>query len=552
MSALRTIGIVSIIGIAFSTPVVRAENKQPAKAAKGAEGLWLGVIKVGSKELRILIHLSKKPDGTLSGTLDSLDQGARGLPIEDVTWKDGKLRFELKVAKAAYDGKINADEIAGDWKQGGQSLPLTFKRTDKAPEPPKRPQEPKKPYPYAEEEVRYENKSAGIKLAGTLTLPRGTGPFPAALLITGSGPQDRNEMILNHKPFLVLADYLTRRGIAVLRVDDRGVGGSTGDTMRSTTEDFAGDVLAGVDYLKSRKEINPHEIGLIGHSEGGIIAPLVASRSKDVAFIVMMAGTGLPGEEVIHLQKGAILRAEGTDEDKIAKDRTLQTQIFSVVRQEKDPAVARKKLRELMKAEVQLLAGDDKKTSGDEKKQAAIKSAPVPEKPKQAAGSKTQQSAKSKSPSALPANADSKSKPAPETDDKSNPPAEAKKDTPDPEMEQEIGLVFTPWYRFFLGYDPRPALRKVRCPVLALNGDKDVQVVPRENTAEIEKALRAGGNKDFTVKILPGLNHLFQTCKTGSVSEYEKIEETLSPTALQIMGDWIVKHTSAGKQATGK
>src|SRR5262252_6974298 len=178
-----------------------------------------------------------------------------------------------------------------------------------------RPQEPKKPSPYAEEEVGYENKRDGVRLAGALTFPRGKGPFPAVLLITGSGPQDRNESLFGHKPFLVLADYLTRQGIAVLRVDDRGVGGSTGSAPNSTTENFAADVMAGIEFLKTRKEIDPKQIGLIGHSEGGLIAPMVASQNGDVAFIVLMAGAGLTGEEILYLQGAMIMKANGASAD---------------------------------------------------------------------------------------------------------------------------------------------------------------------------------------------------------------------------------------------
>ena len=182
-------------------------------------------------------------------------------------------------------------------------LPLLLRRTDQTPVL-RRPQEPAKPYPYREEEVTFENRPAGINLAGTLTLPKSAGPFPAVILISGSGAQDRDEALAGHRPFLVLADYLTRQGVAVLRVDDRGVGGSTGDSLRATSSDFADDALAGVAYLKGRREIDTARIGLIGHSEGGLVAPLAATRSQDVAFIVLLAGPGLPGEQIIYLQIG--------------------------------------------------------------------------------------------------------------------------------------------------------------------------------------------------------------------------------------------------------
>jgi uncharacterized protein len=337
-----------------------------------------------------------------------------------------------------------------------------------------RPQEPKKPYPYDEEEVGYENKRDGVKLAGTLTFPRGKGPFPAVLLITGSGPQDRNESILGHKPFLVLADYLTRQGIAVLRVDDRGVGGSTGSAPNSTTENFAADVTAGIEFLKTRKEIDPKQIGLIGHSEGGLVAPMVAAQNGDVAFIVLMAGAGLTGEEILYLQGAMIMKANGAGAGQLARLRATQESMFKILKEEKDPAAAEKRLREEM----------SKNLTEEEKK-------------------KSEQT-----------------------------------------IAVHIKLANTPWFRYFLTLDPRPALRKVKCPVLALNGENDLQVSANENLREIEAALKAGGNNDVSIARLPKLNHLFQTCETGSPNEYIKIEETIAPVALRTVGDWILKRTT--------
>ncbi|MCI0525239.1 MAG: alpha/beta fold hydrolase, partial [Acidobacteria bacterium] len=280
-------------------------------------------------KLRLVLKVSKAADGSLTAKADSPDQGATDLPVDTISLQDGVARFEMKRLLAAYEGTLNkeASEIAGEFKQGALSVPLTLKRTAK-PTALYRPQEPKKPYPYDEEEVGYENKRDGVKLAGALTLPRGKGPFPTALLITGSGPQDRNDSLLGHKPFLVLADYLTRQGIAVLRVDDRGVGGSTGSVPNSTTENFAADVTAGIEFLKTRKEINSKQIGLIGHSEGGLIAPMVAAQNNDVAFIVLMAGTGLTGEEILYLQGALILKANGASADQLAKQRATQETMF--------------------------------------------------------------------------------------------------------------------------------------------------------------------------------------------------------------------------------
>ena len=331
-----------------------------------------------------------------------------------------------------------------------------------------RPQDPKAPFPYRQEEVTYPSKEPGIKLAGTLTFPASGGPFPAALLITGSGAQNRNEEIMGHKPFLVLADSLTRRGIAVLRVDDRGVGGSSAGPPTATSLSFAQDVLAGESYLKSRPEINPNRIGLIGHSEGGIIAPMVAAQSPDVAFIVLMAGTGVKGEEVLTEQGKLVMRANGASEELIQENSKVQKMLFDVIKSTSDSEAAEKQTRESL-ATVNPIIRD-----------AAL---------------------------------------------------------------AQLKMALSPWMRYFVTYDPQPALEKVKCPVLAINGEKDLQVPPGQNLPAIEKALRAGGNKDFKTIELPGLNHLFQTCKTGSIAEYSQIDETISPVALDLISSWIQDHT---------
>ncbi|WP_205793730.1 S9 family peptidase [Methanosarcina sp. MSH10X1] len=452
-----------------------------AEDIRNIEGVWMGNLTVpGGLQLRMVFNISTNPDGSINASMDSPDQGASGIPVENVSYKNGNVSLDVKSIRGSFEGiyKENNDTIEGEWKQAGSAFPLVLNRTEKAPDM-HRPQDPVKPYPYTEEEVVYGNNEAGIKLAGTLTFPRSEGPFPAVILITGSGSQNRDEEILGHRPFLVLSDYLTRQGIAVLRVDDRGVGGSTGDSLQATTEDFAGDVLAGIEYLKSRKEIDPARIGLIGHSEGGIIAPIVAVQSPDVAFIVMMAGTGLTGEEIIYLQSGLINRAEGADNETIARNEALTGKIFSIVKQEQNNTVAEEEIRKLLKAEMANMSEEEKKLSGYS-----------------------------------------------ETN-----------------LDAQIEAILTPWMRFFLTYDPRPTLMEVKCPVLAINGEKDLQVPPEENLRAIEDALKAGGNKNYTVKEMPGLNHLFQTAQTGSPTEYAKIEETISPAALEFIGNWILEHT---------
>ena len=445
------------------------------------EGAWEGTLDVGAAKLRLVLKVSKAADGALTAKADSPDQGASDLPVDVVTFKDNVLHFEMKRLQASYDGKYNPSnsEFTGEFKQGGAAFPLNLKRAAKSAAS-NRPQEPKKPYPYDEEEVSYENKRDGVKLAGTLTLPRSKGPFPSVLLITGSGAQNRNEELLGHKPFLVLSDYLTRQGIAVLRVDDRGVGGSTGSVSNSTSENFAADVLAGIEFLKSRKEINAKQIGLIGHSEGGIIAPMVAAKSSDIAFIVLMAGPGLTGEEILYLQGALIAKAGGADADTLAKQRAGQERVFAILKREKDNTAAEKLLREDFDKQMAAMSEEDRKKAGDVEKV----------------------------------------------------------------FQSQTKQVLNPWFRYFLTYDPRPALKKVTCPVLALNGENDLQVPVNENLREIEAALKAGGNKDVTIVRLPKLNHLFQTSETGSPNEYSKIEETIAPVALKTMGDWILKHTT--------
>jgi fermentation-respiration switch protein FrsA (DUF1100 family) len=448
---------------------------------KDIEGIWMGNLTVqGGLELRIVFNISTNPDGSINASMDSPDQGVSGIPVESVSYKNGNLNLGVKSIPGSFEGiyQENNKTIEGEWKQAGSVFPLVLNRIEKAPET-HREQDPIKPYPYTEEEVVYENKEAGVKLAGTLTLPQSEGPFPAVILITGSGQQNRNEEIAGHRPFLVLSDYLTRQGIAVLRVDDRGIGGSTGNVSQDTTEDFAGDVLTGVEYLKSRKEIDPSRIGLIGHSEGGLIAPMVAVKSPDIAFIVLMAAPGVTGEEILYMQSDRIARAEGASNETIAQNEALMRRMYSVVKEEKNNTAVEEELREILRTEI--ANASEQKTESSGHSEAVI--------------------------------------------------------------DAQVTALTSPWMRFFLTYDPRPTLMKVKCPVLAITGEKDLQVPPEENLRAIDDALKAGGNKDYIVKELPGLNHLFQTAKTGSPSEYAKIEETISPDALEIIGNWILEHT---------
>ncbi|HEX8817356.1 MAG TPA: alpha/beta fold hydrolase [Terriglobales bacterium] len=451
----------------FTRALAGASKPEPKPAPPSdIDGAWMGTLDIGAMRLRVVFHITNTGDG-LTGTMDSPDQGMKGMPVTSVARSDMNLKIEARQIGGEFNGKISKDlgSLDGTWTQNGGTLPLVLKRVkDQSELERRRPQNPVKPYPYHEEDVSYENKAQNVMLAATLTVPQGKGPFRAALLITGSGPQDRDETLLGHKPFLVLSDYLTRNGVAVLRADDRGTAKSTGVFASATTADFATDAEAGVAYLKTRSEVDPHKIGLIGHSEGGIIAAMVAARNPDLAFIVMMAGTGVPGDEILMEQAQAIERILGKSPEEIQEDLTEEREMLSLVENQKDEAVLDKELRAKMGGKI-----------------------------------------------------------------------------PEARVGMQIAQVTSPWFRYFISYDPATALRKVRCPVLAMIGEKDVQVPPEENLPAIRRALAEGGNQHFEVVEMPGLNHLFQTAPTGAPSEYAEIEETISPTALQKISTWILQ-----------
>jgi len=314
----------------------------PARA-QGVDGLWIGAITAAGQQVHLRIHISHDAGGAIGVTFDSPDQGVNGVPTSNASLKDSNLHFEIPGASVSYDGTVDVakGQITGTWKQGGGSVPLSFAHAEQPAAEARRPQDPVKPYPYAEEDVSYPNpkaSGANVTLAGTLTLPRGAGPFPAAILISGSGPHDRDEAVAGHRPFLVISDYLTRHGLAVLRYDKRGVAKSTGDYATATSDDFASDVEASLAYLKTRKDINPRRIGLIGHSEGGLIAPLVASRDGSVAWIVLLGGPGLRGDQILFLQSALIAKAQGASDEAIKTNHDLHATLFSVVENEKNPA----------------------------------------------------------------------------------------------------------------------------------------------------------------------------------------------------------------------
>jgi hypothetical protein len=437
-------------------------------------GYWQGSLSAGNQEFHLTFNIQKNEHDSLTGKLSVKEQGVKDLPMDRTFLKDSALTMICKVAGIKYEAVFNPDsmKIKGIWKQGKGKYPLDLKRNDTM-KVVRHPQEPLRPFPYKEEEVSFES-TGGTKLAGTLTYPSAGENFPAVVLVVGSGPHNRDEEIMGHKPFLVISDYLTRHGIAVLRYDKRGTASSTGDYSNATSKDFADDAMAGVKYLQKNKLINPKKIGVIGHSEGGIIAPMLAAKSDDIAFIVMLAGPGVSGDKILALQSELIGRAKKVNEDTLKKNLEVNKKIYAIVEKEKDNKKAGEKIRKTIVASLPDSLKNDMKTSVD--------------------------------------------------------------------ISRQIASITSPWMRFFLTYDPQKSLKKVKCPVLALIGEKDLQVPATQNIPEIEKAFKESGNKDYTIKELPGLNHLFQHCKTGSPDEYADIEETFSPKVLDLMVSWILKH----------
>ncbi|MCK9422670.1 MAG: alpha/beta hydrolase [Bacteroidales bacterium] len=450
---------------------------QDNAALKKLEGSWVGPLKLRNIELRLVMNISFNSADSAIVTFDSPDQGVKDIPTSKVNFTGDSLIVESSRLRGKFSGVIKEGlaSMTGIWKQLTVSLPVTFTKSEKKIGS-TRPQEPRPPLPYLQEEVVFQNPSAGIELSGTLTLPKGNGPFPAAILITGSGPQNRDDELMGHKPFLVLSDYLIRKGMAVLRYDDRGIGKSKGSFKSATTLDFATDAEAALDFIKKRKEIDSLKVGLIGHSEGGLIAPIVASQRSDVNFIILMAGPGLVGEQILLLQSALIEKNKGESDESIMEQQKLSKDIFGVLKKNPDNKKAEDKIRDLV-------ARFEKKNSSDTSFHRLSED----------------------------------------------------------ELNLQIQSLTSLWFRCFLTLNPEEYLSKVKCDILAINGSLDLQVPPAENLQAIEKALIFGGNPKYTIIELPGLNHLFQTATTGSPEEYSKIEETMAPKALEVIGDWIKK-----------
>ena len=445
-------------------------------------GIWQGTVTAKPGSMQIFFTIEKRSDGAYMAKVDIPAQSARDIPVTGLRWSPPDLMLDMSSYGIVYEGKMAPDgsAIDGLFKIGDDAPPLLLQRATAVPDM-RRPQEPQKPYPYEEAEVTFRNQAAAIDLSGTLTMPSGAGPFPAVVLISGSGPQDRNSAIAGHRPFLVLADFLARRGIAVLRHDDRGCNRSGGSFHNATTADFASDAAAAWEFLARQPRIDPRCVGLYGHSEGGIMAPMVAARNPKVAFLVLLAGTGIPGERLVLMQVEAIARSRGAGEEAVHKEVRLNQGIIGVLKTQEDPQIAE---REMKRIALGALAG----MSAEEKKQL--------------------------------------------------------NESEEGQLADIKGFVADlDWNRFLLSYDPAASLRRVKCPVLALNGEKDTQVDADVNLPAIARALNQGGNPNVETAKLPGLNHLFQTAQTGHPREYGRISETMAPDVLQRVADWIVKVT---------
>ena len=465
--------ILSILLVAFGlTSSLSAQNFINRKTLPGS---WLGKISTNGIDLRLVFNLKFNVKDSLSATLDSPDQGAKNIPLGGVALVDKKLTIKAPMLMGEYKGTITGDStIDGTWTQRGATYTVNLKKLKTA-FIVSRPQEPKPPFPYTSEDVTFTNDKFNIKLSGTLTLPSGKGPFKAVIMITGSGAQNRNEEFMGHKPFLVIADYLSRNGIAVLRYDDRGVGGSQGNYSEATSEDLATDAEAAFNFLKTNPKINEKEIGLMGHSEGGLIAPIVAASNPDIGFIVSLAGPGVTGQQIIIRQSEDISKLSGVSEHQIKESTEALKKRFAILRKEKDNKKAELKIIALYKENL-----EKNKTSNEETEKAVNV------------------------------------------------------------FKEQFGADSYTWFRYFIMTDPSIFWKKVDCPVLALNGEKDLQVSAKENLPAIEKALKSSGNKSVKTVKLPELNHLFQHSKTGLPAEYSSIEETFSPDALKIISDWIL------------
>ena len=441
-------------------------------------GSWYGKLQFPGQSLRLVIHLEETETGW-DGSLDSPDQNITGIEADEISVNGNDLSFRIDRLQASYHGTAEEDEegnisIVGTFSQAGFEIPLTLGKEEL--EGPKRPQTPKGPYSYTVKDVAFESPETGITLMGTLTIPKTGGPFPGVVLISGSGPQDRDETIAGHRPFHVIADVLSRQGIAVLRYDERGIGESEGEFSTATSYDFSLDAEAALNYLISREETIEEKCGFAGHSEGGLIAPMIAARKEETGFIILLAGPSIPGREVLDSQSDEMLGKAGIAQSTRDEFIGIRQSVYQILQSTPSDSMFKEKISAQADSLLSPLSGSEKLMLGLNEETLA----------------------------------------------------------------DQFGILATPWFRYFLEYDPYPALEQVSCPILALNGDLDVQVLPDPNLTRIESLLEEGGHPASRAVLLEGLNHLFQPAETGMPVEYASIETTFDPETLDLMASWIL------------
>ncbi|GAB3008486.1 alpha/beta fold hydrolase [Niabella terrae] len=433
--------------------------------AQQLAGTWMGNLDLtGGMQLPLVLHIQQKGTG-LAATLDSPAQGAKGIVVDSISFKEDSLRVTINQIGMRYTGGlVTADSMTGIFSQMGARLSLSLARSRDSVFRYNRPQQPRPPFNYRVEEISLTNAVQSVTLAGTLTTPSDKKDFPVVVLITGSGAQDRNETLFGHEPFWVIADYFARHGIGALRLDDRGIGGSSGDFSTATSADFAMDINAAVEWLSAKGYEN---IGLVGHSEGGMIAPMVAAANPKLRFIILLAGPGVRGAELLETQMAALNRAAGMSEDAVAVSVAQTKKRNALILQYQD-ADLENKLRTTLQQQLHIDSADDSR------------------------------------------------------------------------LDQQIKVLTSPWYQYFIRFNPQDYLSKLQLPVLALNGSLDLQVTADENLAGIRSSLERAGNKHFETRKLEGLNHLFQQAKTGTIAEYASLDQSFAPEVLELMRQWIL------------
>lgn len=453
------------------------------------EGAWIGKIDIAN--IRVIFNVTKNNSGSYQSTFDSPDQSAFGLPVDETIVSGDSIFFKASALGLSYKGRfLDTNTIVGEMMQG-IAIPLKLYKSTGADDVKelRKPQTPVPPFPYKEKEVTFTNTRDGIKLSGTLSIPtedNGKG-YPTLILITGSGAQDRDETMFGHKPFAVIADYFTRKGIMVLRYDDRGTGKSTGNFSNATTADFSYDAEAALQFVKTLPEADKNKIGFLGHSEGGIIAPMVAERNHDVNFLILLAAPGIPIVSLMTEQNKAVLRSMGLSEKAAEAYGNLYHPVLSAITERKKDTTG------LSDQLLQITAH----WAGEQENSVLT-------------------SLKLKTP-----------------------------ENREAFLQKMIQETDSKWMKYFLNYNPAPVLEKVPSKILALNGSKDIQVLPESNTNGIKNALSKGKSKSYEVKIMEGLNHLFQTCSLCSVQEYGILDETMAPPVLDTIYQWMKKEKIA-------